>query len=166
METQTPVQPAPKKNNLPMMLGIGAAVLVCCCLLVVAVIFVLVALGPRVGNVFSQIEVMTPIAPDFETPFVPAPQEPGSGDQPQGGLTDDLLRSNTWTLVQILATATDCANPSAADTTIEVTQSADSNGVWKELWTVACESGDSAKVEVTFTPGTSGGTDISVSIVP
>ena len=27
METQTPVQPAPKKNNLPMMLGIGAAVL-------------------------------------------------------------------------------------------------------------------------------------------
>ncbi len=166
MEAQAPVQPTPKKNNLPMMLGIGAAVLVCCCLVVVAVIFVFTILAPSTGKVFSQIEVMTPIAPDFETPFVPVPQNPGSGDLPQGGITDDLLRANTWPLVQIVATAADCSNPSAADTTIEVTQPMDANGVWKELWTVACESGSPAKVEVTFTPGAQGGTDVSVSIMP
>lgn len=166
METQTPVQPAPKKNNLPMTLGIGAAVLLCCCVLVVGAIFAVpMFLGPTVGNVYSQIEVMTPIAPDFETPSIPVPQNPGSGDLPQGGLTDDLLRTNTWPLVQVVAASADCNNASAADTTIEVTQAMDANGVWKELWTVACESGGPAKVEVTFTPSDQGGTDVSVSIL-
>ena len=161
METQTPVQPAPKKNSLPMMLGIGAAVLVCCCVLVVGAVFAVPMLfAPTVGNVFSKVEM------DLQTPAVPEPQNPGSGDLPQGGITDDLLRANTWPLVQIVATAADCSNPSAADTTIEVTQPMDANGVWKELWTVACESGGPAKVEVTFTPGAQGGTDVSVSIMP
>ena len=134
METQTPVQPAPKKSNLPMILGIGAAVLVCCCVLALVILYVLNTTNSTVGNVFSQINIETPVVPDIPTL---SGQEPGSGDLPQGGLTDNLLRSNTWTMVQVLASVKGCTNPSASNTTIEVSQTADSNGIWKELWTVA-----------------------------
>ena len=56
---------------------------------------------------------------------------------PQGGLGDDLLRTNTWGYVVTVAAIDGCTGPNAAETVITVTQEQDSAGVWKEQWVVA-----------------------------
>jgi hypothetical protein len=184
----TPQVP-PKKSNTGLIIGIVVAVVLCCCC--VAVIAGLTLLGPAVGNIFSSVNqgLKTPGEPETpaltEMPSMPIetsepvappmsdgtsePSMPGmptlSADLvPQGGLGDDLLRANTWAQVALAAALADCNSPTAAETTIEVTQQPDSNGVWKEQWTVACGAGKTLPVDVTFTPSSGGGTDISVTV--
>lgn len=158
----TPVE-QPKKSNTPMIIGIVVAVLLCCCCLVI--VGVVLFMGPAVNNVFSSVnQQLTTAVP--EAPSVPSgtlePSIPSSA-VPQGGLGDDLLRTNTWAYVIVVAATADCTTPSAAETVITVTQKQDSAGVWKEEWLVACGGGKTVPVNVTFTPNANGGTDINVT---
>jgi hypothetical protein len=167
---ETPNQDEPKKSNTGMMLGIGAIVvvlLVCCCAIIV--IAALTIMGPAVGKVFSSINnsLTTPF-PDqpslSSTPDLSGVPTFSSDLIPQGGRGDEVIRASAWAYV-LLATSTDgCSfNPKASDTTIKVTQEPDSDGVWKEEWTVACDDGSKKPYTVTFTPSASGGTDIKVT---
>jgi hypothetical protein len=172
----TPVE-QPKKSNTGLIIGIVVVVLLCCCCLVV--IAGLTFLGPVVNNVFSSVNqgLENPTVPGIPAvpnlPSMPSETEiPGmptiSPDAvPQGGLGDDVLRANTWAqvlLAVMLKDPTGCTAPSAAETAISVLQKPDSDGVWKEQWTVACGAGKTVPVDVTFTPGTSGVTDISITV--
>jgi Flp pilus assembly pilin Flp len=165
---ETPNQDEPKKSNTGLMLGIGAIVvvlLVCCC--AVVVIAAVTIMGPAVGKVFSSINnsLLTPQLPsNFQTPDLSGVPTFSSDLIPQGGRGDDVVRASAWAYV-LVATSTDgCSfNPKASDTTIKVTQEPDSDGVWKEEWTVACDDGSKKPYNVTFTPSASGGTDIKVT---
>ena len=151
------------------MLGIGAIVVVlllCCC--VVVVIAALTIMGPAVGKVFSTInsnqKFLTPM-PGFPTlsPDSTFPQSP-SDLIPQGGRGDEIVRASAWGYVIAAGALDGCSyNPKAADATIKVTQEPDSDGIWKEEWTVACDDGSKKPYNVTFTPSASGGTDIKVT---
>jgi hypothetical protein len=160
----TPTEPS-KKSNTGMIIGIVVAVLLCCCCL--AIIGVFLFMGPMVNNVYSSVNQQLTAMP--EIPSMPSgtsepslPSIPSSA-VPQGGLGDDLLRTNTWAYVIVVAATADCTTPSAAETVITVTQEQDSAGVWKEEWLVACGGGKSVPINVTFTPNANGGTDINVT---
>jgi len=74
---------------------------------------------------------------------------------PTGGLGDETTRATAWAyaLTAILqANPTSCTAPDASNTTIEVTQQPDSSGAWQERWAVACGSGTSIPVDITFSP--------------
>ena len=168
MESPTPQSAPveqPKKSNTPMIIGIVIAVLLCCCCLVI--IGVMLYMGSSVSSVYSSINQQLTAMP--EIPSMPSgtlePSLPSipSDAVPQGGLGDDLLRTNTWAYVVIVAATSDCNTPNAADTVITVTQEQDSAGVWKEQWLVACGGGKSVPIDVTFTPSASGNTDIKVT---
>lgn len=82
---------------------------------------------------------------------------------PQGGLGDDIQRAQAWVTSLATVIMSGCMAPVAKDTSIEVTQKPDANGVWKERWTIACDGSDSVLVDITFKPSDSGVTDISVT---
>jgi hypothetical protein len=79
----------------------------------------------------------------------------------EGGLADPLLKSDVWKSIQdFYASNRTCTDVSS--TAIEITQAPDSSGVWKEAWTVeAC--GETAVLNVEFTPSPKGGTDYHVT---
>ena len=158
----TPVE-QPKESNTPLIIGIVVAVLLCCCCLVIVAVFLF--MGPAVNNVYSSVNEQLTAMPGV--PSLPeGTSEPSlpSDAVPQGGLGDDLLRTNTWAYVVIVAATDGCYTPNAADTAITVTQEQDSAGVWKEQWLVACDGGNSVPVDVVFTPNSAtGGTDIKVT---
>lgn len=177
-----PAAEAPKKSNTGLLIGVGVALLLCCCCLIGGTILVLTVLGPSVSNVFSTVNegLLTPPAPDSEDfpafpeiPVLPTdesdlPQIPESpynyGDfVPQGGLGDDVLRADTWVYVITAAAVSGCSATDASKTTIEVLQQPDSDGMWKEKWTVTCDDGAKKSFDVTFTPSAQGGTDINVT---
>jgi hypothetical protein len=161
---ETPAQTEPKKSNTGLMVGIGIAVflvLCCCCLVVIgAVSFGMLPLVRSGPSSFP-----TPAFDfDFETPDADSFNAPSSNQfVPEGGRGDLLLRTDTWGFVMIASSAFDCSdNPSAADTTITITQQPDALGIWEEEWTVTCDNGSKKAFDVTFTPSEGGGTDISV----
>jgi hypothetical protein len=163
----TPVE-QPKKSNTALIIGIVVAVLLCCCCLVI--VGVVLFMGPAVGSIYSSVNQQLTALPEIPTmpdgtsePSIPAMPTLPADVIPQGGLGDDLLRTNTWAYVIIVAATDGCSSPNAADTAITVTQKQDSAGVWKEQWLVACDGGTSVPVNVTFTPSASGGTDINVT---
>jgi hypothetical protein len=162
----TPVE-QPKKSNTGMIIGIVVAVLLCCCCLVIVSVFLF--MGPAVNNVYSSINEQLTAMPGVpslpEGTLEPSMPSVPSSMVPQGGLGDDLLRTNTWGYVVTVAAIDGCAGPNAAETEITVTQEQDSDGVWKEQWVVACDGGKSVPVDVVFTPNaTTGGTDIKVTL--
>ena len=79
----------------------------------------------------------------------------------EGGLADQLLKSDVWKSIQdFYASNRNCKDVSSSG--IEVTQTPDSSGVWREAWTVkAC--GETAVLHVEFTPSPQGGTDYHVT---
>jgi hypothetical protein len=83
---------------------------------------------------------------------------------PQGGLGDDIQRTQAWASAFIVLIPAGCNTPVAKDTTIEVTQKPDASGMWQEKWTIACEGGKTVPVNVTFTPSSNGMTDINVKL--
>jgi len=180
----TPAETQKKPKN-GLIIGIVVAIVLCCCCLAVVVGGLALA-GPAVNNVFEGINksLQNPTLPEVPSmpfgtsePGIPAmpdeTSEPANPDLPalssdvvpQGGYGDDLLRTNTWPQVILAAALTGkCNTPSASETTISVSQEPDSNGIWKEVWLVACGAGKTLPVDVTFTPSASGGTDISVTV--
>src|SRR5687768_4933709 len=160
---ETPAQTEPKKSSTGLMIGIGIAiflVLCCCCLVVI---------GALAFGVFplvrSESSLPTPAFDfDFETPDPDSFDAPSSNQLvPEGGRGDLLLRTDTWGFVMIASATFDCSDyPSAADTTITITQQPDALGIWEEEWTVPCDDGSEQSFDVTFTPSEGGGTDISV----
>ncbi|MCX6065520.1 MAG: hypothetical protein NT121_07170 [Chloroflexi bacterium] len=165
----------PKKSKTGLIIGIVVAVILCCCCVII--IGAAVALGPTIGNVFSSVNdlqkqltampeiPLAPSAPDgTEEPSRPVMPTISPDVIPQGGLGDDVLRAQAWAYSLFLVATSGCTSPVAKDTTIEVTSKPDSSGVWQEHWTIACDGDSPVPVDITFTPSSSGGTDISVKL--
>ncbi len=154
---ENPASTEPQKSNKGLMIGIGIAVAVllcCCCLVVISV--AAASLMPLITQSSSPTPTYDSEIPDLFT-------TPSSPSIPEGGRGDLLLRTDTWGFVLIASATFDCSsNPSAADTTITITQQPDSLGIWEEEWTVPCDDGSKQAFDVTFTPSEGGGTDISV----
>jgi hypothetical protein len=167
-----PEPAAPKKSNTGLIIGIVVVIVLCCCCIVVAIGAYYIS--TKVQSTYSSINeaLMTPVVPgvpvlplptnEAGTPEFPSVPSIPSSAVPQGGLGDDLLRTNTWAFVLIAAAATNCNSPDPATTVIEVTQQPDSAGVWQERWSVTCDGGASKSFDITFTPDPNGGTNISV----
>jgi hypothetical protein len=166
---------APKKNNTVLIIVAVVAVLLCCCCIVIGGVLALA--GPAVGNTFESIQegIDQGIPEEFpyqeENPFGEESQDPDeyNSDQlgqyiPNGGLGDELLRTDTWINVTLSAAMANCIVPAdgAQNTRIEVINNPDASGAWIERWTVPCEAGSSKAFEITFTPNESGGTDLSI----
>lgn len=165
----------PKKNNTVLIVAAVVVALLCCCCVLAAGAFAF--LGPTVGNTFETIEQGINEEYPYEEEF-PYEEAPYSGEEdysdyypealsdyiPAGGLGDEILRTDTWFNLNFAAAVGGCVIPSdgAKDTSIEVLQDPDSNGTWKERWTVPCEDGSNKAFSITFTPAASGGTDFSI----
>lgn len=169
-QTQLQSEPAaPKTSNRGLWIGVAVAVLLCCCCIIASTFVLLTLLGPSVNNVFSTINegLLTPSAPDVEDiPSIPeVPESPdGYSDLiPQGGLGDEVLRTDTWAYVMAASAMSGCVATDASKTTIEVLQEPDSAGIWKEKWTVTCDDDTQQSFDVTFSPSAQGGTNIDVT---
>ncbi len=178
----------PKKSNTGLIIGIVVAVLLCCCCILVgggAAIYY--KAQSSVSDIYSSLNEQLTALPNeipslqdltLEPPSFDATSEPGSPNAtqpplnlnipsdtvPQGGLGDDILRTQAWTYSLLTVAMSGCSVPTAKDTTIEVLEKPDANGVWKERWTVACGDSKTIPVDITFTPSSGGGTDISVTL--
>ena len=162
METPAPVSAEPKKSNTALIIGIVVVVLLCCCCLLIAV-----------GAYVARTQYGNSLS-GFATPDAGSLSSNGSVPGlntttnlpgiPSGGKADDVQRSTAWGYV-VIAVATDgcSSSPKADSTTIKVTQDADSNGAWKEQWTVVCDDGSKKPYTVTYTPGSGGSTDVKVA---
>ena len=128
------------KNNRTILTAVIAALVLCCCCLLVGVV------GYYAYTTIRSVE-SSPIQP--EDVFTPS-TDFGSDSPPSGGLGNDILKSDTWNVMTPVAVGLGCDRPIGADSTIEVIQQPDANGVWIEHWTVACQSGDTYLFEVEF----------------
>lgn len=177
----------PKKSNTGLIIGVVVAIVLCCCCIVV--VGGGYYLRMQTTKVFSSInEQLTDLPqtiltamPDatFEPSSPDATAEPSSPDAtsgpsdlgipadaiPQGGLGDEIQRTQAWTFSLLTVMTSGCTVPVAKDTKIEVTQQPDSAGMWKERWTIACDGSSSVPVDVTFTPFANGVTDVKVEAV-
>ena len=163
-----------ESKNRNLIIGIVVAILLCCCCAATALV------GYYSYQAYVQTQQAIQELQNFEIPEIPTmvpfdPSNPGSEDEdfaipefdfsgeelPEGGLTDDNTRFTAWLSVQIIASVSGCANPTAQGTSISVTQQPDSNGVWVEEWNVNCGDGTSKPYNVTFTPQ-SGFVDVEV----
>ena len=156
METSPPENRPPSNTNQRTILIIAAAIVLCCgCLTVAAVGFY---------SWFTFQSVQTQEFPTMEFPSVVTQEAmtvaPGSdlGEPPTGGLGNDILRNDTWQAVAAAAEGQGCDQPLGEESTIEVVQEPDANGVWVEEWTVACSSGDSYAFEVEYILDATGAT--------
>ena len=165
---ETPNSVEPQKSNTGLMIGIGAAVVVllCCCVAVI-VIAALTLMAPVVGKTFSTINndiIMTSMPNLPATPDLSGIPTLSPDIIPQGGRGDEILRASAWANVLVAASLDGCSyNPKASATTIKVTQEPDSDGLWKEEWTLVCDDGSKKPYDLTFTPSAGGGTDIKVT---
>ena len=146
METPQPVQEIPTKPNRTLLIIVASTIALCCFCIVVAAIGYLGFITIRTeGAPVAPIEEFATLSPEiFETPDATSLVD----DPPQGGLGNDILRQDTWQVVASAATGQGCDQPIGEDSTIEVLQQPDANGVWLEKWTVVCQSGDSYAFEV------------------
>ncbi|MBL8062436.1 MAG: hypothetical protein JNK32_05415 [Anaerolineales bacterium] len=161
METN-PVPQTEPKNNRNLIIGVVIAVVLCCCCLVTSVAgyygYQAYLEAQRVAQEIQNLDIpeiptdipFNPIDPDSTD--VPIPDFDVTGDVPTGGLADETTRYTAWLSVQIVAAISGCAAPTAAGTTIAVTQQPDGNGVWLEEWNVDCGDGSFMPFTVTFTP--------------
>jgi len=150
------------KTNRTMIIGIASAVvLLCCCIIVaaVAIFGFVIPTGSDVSPVPTEVEFIPPVdnnpvpQPNFGVPDLDSP--------PAGGLGNDILKQDTWNTLVPVAIGFGCDRPVSSDSTIEVLQEPTSNGpggVWKEKWTVVCESGEKYPFEVEFILDATGAT--------
>lgn len=164
----TPIQPVPKKSNTGLIIGLLLliAVFLCCCCLLIG--------GGLTFWVYNQVkQVYSSINELPELPVIPLPtDESGASPElpaipadviPQGGIGDDVLRANAWVSVLLQAGMSGCVATDATKTSIEVLQYPDSDGVWKEKWTVTCEDGSNKAYDLTFSPDSAGKTNIGIT---
>jgi len=165
METPQPSPEMPVKTNRTSLLIAAIAIVLCCFCVVVAVVgFYSYFTIRRVETQVIPVEKVTPSIPDeitppsSDSPLATPGFDPGVGEPPAGGLGNDILRKDTWQYVAFAAMGQGCDNPMADDSTIEVLQEPDANGIWLEKWTVTCQSGDSYAYEVEYILDATGAT--------
>lgn len=157
---ESPIEPTQAKSNSNRNIIIGvvvAAILCCCCVAAAAAGYYgykTYAAAQSAIDEFQNLEIPTGIPSDPNDPNSPTIPLPNfdSSAAPQGGLTDDSTRVVAWSTVQIFAAIKGCAAPTVDGTTISVTQEPDSDGIWKEEWTVNCGDGATQPFTLTFTP--------------
>jgi len=130
------------KNNRTILIAVIAAIVLCCCCL-------LIGIAGYVGFVRSRSVQSFPVQQQPSDQIVPQVDFVNDGP-PSGGLGNDILKGDTWNTMSIAAVALGCDQPVGADSSIEVIQQPDANGVWVEHWTVACQSGDTYLFEVEY----------------
>ena len=158
METPQPVQESWARKNRTLLMIAAALLSMCCCGLIVA--------AAGFFGFFTIRSVSTSIPPEefptpsinWETPIATPETNADPGEAPTGGLGNDILRNDTWRHVAAAAVGQGCNRPIGPNSTIEVLQQPDANGVWVEKWTVVCRSGDSYAFEVTYTLDATGAT--------
>lgn len=146
MEISQPVDKVPTRRNQALLIAIGTSIVVCCCCIGIAIagFYGFTAIQSVVTQEippFEDFDLSTPESSDFDF---------GVGDPPEGGLGNEILRSDTWQYVAGSAMGQGCDRPIGASSTIEVLQEPDDSGVWLEKWTVVCRSGDSYAFEVEY----------------
>jgi hypothetical protein len=154
MEAQQSTQETPVKNNRTLWIIAAAVVSLCCCGLVVAVAGLYGFFAFQSVRTLPTPDEFPPPPIDFATPETNV----DPGDAPTGGLGNDILRHDTWQAVAAAAVGKGCDRPIGPNSTIEVLQQPDANGVWLEKWTVMCRSGDSYPFQVTYTLDATGAT--------
>lgn len=162
----TPESQPQQKSNRNVIIAIVVAVILCCSCLTFSVAgyygYQAYAATPTAINQF-EIPTDIPLVPnDPASPSIPVPSF-DSSDAPQGGLTDPTTRVTTWTTLQLIASFSGCATPTAEGSTITILQEPDSSGAWIEEWNVSCGDGSSQPFKVTFTPE-NGGVSVNVEI--
>jgi hypothetical protein len=165
MESPQPVFETPvKKSQTPLIIAVVVIVLCCCCVvLAVAGYYSFTAISSTQTQTFpledATPEIESPSSdsyPNNDSVEIPS-VDVSPGEAPVGGLGNDILRNDTWQYVSSAAVGLGCDQPVGADSTIEVLEEP-SNGVWREKWTVACESGDDYPFEVEFVLDDTGAT--------
>jgi len=154
--------PATSKSNRNLMIGIAAIVVLCCCCILIA--------GGIYGFNSTKTEEIVPLpteigifSPPTEVEIAP-PSDfggPTLDQPPAGGLGNDILKQDTWNVMVPVAVGLGCDQPLGSESRIEVLQEPTSNspgGVWKEKWTVVCQSGDEYPFEVEYILDASGAT--------
>ncbi len=159
--TQQTMNPQPANNNSRTLIIIVVVVIVllCCCVIgAVGTLFIY-----RVSKgIPSNINQQFPVPSETSVPSLPGSN---AGALPQGGITDHLLRQDTWQTVSAVVTGMGC-EPNVAASSIVVTTKPDASGAWSEKWTVACQSGGTKAFNVDFTPSSQGGTDFNITPLP
>ncbi len=152
MESTPPINPSSEapKSNRNLIIGIVIALVLCCCCLVVGVGgyygYQAYVAAQQAVQQFEDIEIPTGV------PFDPNNLPADVGEVPQGGLADETTRYTAWLSLQLVGMMSGCETPTAATTTISVTQQPDASGVWVEAWNVDCGNGSFKSYNVTFTP--------------
>lgn len=152
MESTPPINPSSEapKSNRNLIIGIVIALVLCCCCLVVGVGgyygYQAYIAAQQAVQQFEDIEIPTGV------PFDPNNLPADVGEVPQGGLADETTRYTAWLSLQLVGMMSGCETPTAATTTISVTQQPDASGVWVEAWNVDCGNGSFKSYNVTFTP--------------
>jgi hypothetical protein len=147
MENQTLTEEKPNKNRTLIIAAVAAILLCCCCVVVAAAGYYFYANNQSVG--------VSPSLPEED--FVPQPDF-SAAEPPSGGLGNDILKNDTWNVIVPASIGLGCDQPLSSDSTIEVLQQPDANGVWVEKWTVVCASGDEYAFEVQYTLDDTGAT--------
>lgn len=160
---ETP-QPARGNRRLLILAAIIVA-FVCVCVIMVGVAIYSWSAIRGVQTEDSPLEETTPVitqgvtpASDEDSPTDVPGADSGIGEAPAGGLGNDILRNDTWQSVAAAAEGQGCDQPVAEESTIEVLQEPDADGVWVEQWTVACAAGDAYSYEVEYIPDDTGAT--------
>jgi len=128
------------KNNRTILIAVIVVIVLCCCCLSSGIA------GYYAYTTTRSVE-LSPLQPDDV--FVPS-TDFDSDAPPSGGLGNDILKNDTWNVMSPVAIGLGCDRPVGANSTIEVIQEPDANGVWIEHWAVACESGDTYLFEVEY----------------
>ena len=165
METRETVEATQARRRQRTIVIVIAVLALCCVCLVVAVAIYSWSSIRGSGTDLFPGEITpagpgTSLTPSFvpdSTNETPAPST-DAGEAPTGGLGNDILRNDTWQAVAAAAAGQGCDQPLGTESTIEVLQEPDANGVWVEEWTVVCESGDSYAYEVEYILDATGAT--------
>ena len=130
------------KNNRTILIVVIVAVVLCCCCVVA---------GVAGYYAYTKNHSVKPFPVQQQPSEQIVPQvDYGNDGPPIGGLGNDILKNDTWNAMSPVAVALGCDRPVGANSSIEVIQQPDANGVWVEHWTVACESGDTYVFEVQY----------------
>jgi hypothetical protein len=168
MESPPPVVDAPaRRNRTPYTIALVALVLCGCCIALIIAGYYYYRQNILTVPDLSTETAPTPVPVPTDASILPTSAPSGDvGEPPEGGLTDDALRHDTWQYIAFAAIGLGCDQPIGGKTQIEVLQQP-VNGAWVEKWTVVCASGDKYPYEIEYVPGPAGtGPTFNVKSVP
>jgi hypothetical protein len=148
MENQILTEEKPTNKNRTLIIVIVAVVVLCCCC----------AVSAGAGYYFFKTKRTTVLSPTQPGNSIVPDSVISADNPPAGGLGNDILKNDTWKVIVPASIGLGCDQPSSSDSTIEVLQQPDANGVWVEKWNVVCASGDEYPFEVQYTLDATGAT--------